>query len=139
MAEYLLELYIVPQSSSSEKALRHVKEVLRNLPNGAYRIKVFDVLKAVKQCEKMHIMTAPTLIRKKPLPERYIIGGFTDAGSLASAIGLDSDGAVCGKPGEKNRRGIKYVPYMPSPGRSGNRNKNMRDVLIEKRRRRSYR
>ena len=71
---YVFHLYISGASPRSKRALANVKEICEKHLKGRYDLKVVDIFQSPAQLESDHIVAAPTLIRKKPLPVRRFIG-----------------------------------------------------------------
>lgn len=92
-AEYVLHLYVSGASSRSKRALINVKEICEEHLKGRYDLKVVDIFQSPAQLEGDHIVAAPTLIRKKPLPVRRVIGdNLFDKDKLFSELAI-SDAA----------------------------------------------
>jgi len=92
-AEYVLHLYVSGASPRSKRALTNVKEICEEHLKGRYDLKVVDIFQSPAQLERDHIVAAPTLIRKKPLPVRRVIGdNLFDKDKLFSELAI-SDAA----------------------------------------------
>jgi circadian clock protein KaiB len=89
-AEYVLHLYISGASPRSKRALTNVKEICEEHLKGRYDLKVVDIFQSPAQLERDHIVAAPTLIRKKPLPVRRFIGdNLFDKDKLFSGLAIN--------------------------------------------------
>ena len=92
-AEYVLHLYVSGASPRSKRALTNVKEICEERLKGRYDLRVVDIFQSPAQLEGDHIVAAPTLIRKKPLPVRRVIGdNLFDKDKLFSELAI-SDAA----------------------------------------------
>jgi len=92
-AEYVLHLYVSGASPRSKRALTNVKEICEEHLKGRYDLRVVDIFQSPAQLEGDHIVAAPTLIRKKPLPVRRFIGdNLFDKDKLFSELAI-SDAA----------------------------------------------
>lgn len=90
---YVFHLYISGASPRSKRALANVKEICEEHLKGRYDLKVIDIFQSPAQLEGDHIVAAPTLIRKKPLPVRRFIGdNLFDKDKLFSGLAI-SDAA----------------------------------------------
>jgi circadian clock protein KaiB len=90
---YVFHLYISGASPRSKRALANVKEICEKHLKGRYDLKVIDIFQSPAQLERDHIVAAPTLIRKKPLPVRRFIGdNLFDKDKLFSQLAI-SDAA----------------------------------------------
>ena len=92
-AQYVLHLYVSGASPRSKRALTNVKEICEEHLKGRYDLRVVDIFQSPAQLEGDHIVAAPTLIRKKPLPVRRVIGdNLFDKDKLFSGLAI-SDAA----------------------------------------------
>jgi len=92
-AQYVLHLYVSGASPRSKRALTNVKEICEEHLKGRYDLRVVDIFQSPAQLEGDHIVAAPTLIRKKPLPVRRVIGdNLFDKDKLFSELAI-SDAA----------------------------------------------
>ncbi len=85
--KYILKLYITGQTANSQRALRNLKDILKNELKGLYTLKVIDVLENPKLAEDDKILATPTLTRVLPPPVRKIIGNLSDKEKVL--LGLD--------------------------------------------------
>ena len=85
--KYLLKLYIVGKTTNSEKAVKHLREILDTDFKGVYSLKIIDVVKNPELAEKDKILAVPTLSRILPRPVRSIIGDLSDKEKVL--LGLD--------------------------------------------------
>ena len=90
---YVFHLYISGASPRSKRALANVKEICEEYLKGRYELKVIDIFQNPAQLEREHVIAAPTLIRKKPLPVcRFIGDTLFDKDKLFSGLAI-SDAA----------------------------------------------
>lgn len=85
--KHVLKLYITGQTSSSTRAIKNLKDILKNELKGVYQLKVIDVLKNPRLAEEDKILATPTLTKALPLPIRRIIGDLSDKDKVL--LGLD--------------------------------------------------
>jgi circadian clock protein KaiB len=85
--KYILKLYIVGSSSSSELALKNLNEIISQDLKNRIQLKVIDVRKHPQLAEDDKILAVPTLIKELPLPIRKIIGDLSNKEKVL--LGLD--------------------------------------------------
>lgn len=86
---HVFHLYISGASPRSKRALANVKEICEKHLKGKYDLKVVDIFQSPAQLEDDHIVAAPTLIRKQPLPIRRFIGAnLFDKDKLFSELAI---------------------------------------------------
>jgi circadian clock protein KaiB len=86
--EYVLRLYISGASSNSIKAVSNIKQICEVHIKNKYILEVIDVHQQQKLAEKEQLIALPMLIRKKPLPERRLIGDMSDTQKVLKGLGL---------------------------------------------------
>ena len=86
-SKYLLKLYVLGQTANSQKAIKHLNDLLKNELKGLYTLKIIDVLKNPGLAEEDKILATPTLIKTLPSPIRKIIGDLSDSEKVL--LGLD--------------------------------------------------
>ncbi|AVH65448.1 circadian clock protein KaiB [Nostoc sp. 'Peltigera membranacea cyanobiont' N6] len=84
---YVLKLYVAGNTPNSVRALKTLKDILEQEFEGAYALKVIDVLKSPQLAEEDKILATPTLSKILPPPVRKIIGDLSDRERVL--IGLD--------------------------------------------------
>ncbi len=86
-AIYVLKLYVTGQTTNSIKAIKNLKDILKNGLKDIYRLKVIDILKNPQLAEEDKILATPVLVRVLPPPIRKIIGDLSDKEKVL--LGLD--------------------------------------------------
>jgi len=76
--DYVLRLFITGASPNSVRALTNIKGVCENYLKGRYKLEIIDVYQQAEIAEKEQLVALPMLIRKKPLPEKRLIGDMSD-------------------------------------------------------------
>jgi circadian clock protein KaiB len=84
---YELRLYVTGMTPRSARAIANVKEICEEYLKGRYDLQVLDVYQQPVLAEGEQIIALPTLIKKRPLPLRRIIGDLSDREQVL--IGLD--------------------------------------------------
>jgi len=86
--EYVLRLFISGASSNSVKAVNNIKQIFEGHIKNNYILEVIDVHQQQNLAEKEQLIALPMLIRKKPLPERKLIGDMSDTKKVLKGLGL---------------------------------------------------
>jgi circadian clock protein KaiB len=86
--EYVLRLYISGASTNSVKAVNNIKQICEGHIKNKYILEVIDVHQQQKLAEKEQLIALPMLIRKKPLPEKKLIGDMSDTKKVLKGLGL---------------------------------------------------
>lgn len=85
--KYLLRLYITGSTSRSIIAFTNLKNICEEYLEGRYELEVIDLYQKPSLALGDQIIAAPTLIKKRPLPFRRIIGDMSDKEKVL--LGLD--------------------------------------------------
>jgi circadian clock protein KaiB len=86
--EYVLRLFITGATPNSARALTNIKNICEQHLHGRYRLEIIDVYQQKEIAEKEQLVALPLLIKKQPLPERRLIGDFSDTEKVMQALGL---------------------------------------------------
>ena len=76
-AVYILTLYVTGQSVRSQRAVANLRS-LCDVLGAACELTIVDVLERPQMAEDERILATPTVIRRRPLPPRRIIGDLSD-------------------------------------------------------------
>jgi circadian clock protein KaiB len=74
---YVLALFVTGQSVRSQRAVANLRELCDGLGD-ACELTVIDVLERPQVAEDERILATPTVIRRRPLPLRRVIGDLSD-------------------------------------------------------------
>ena len=86
--KYILKLYVVESSFSSDLALRNLKEIITQESKTVFQLDVIDVRKHPQLAEDDKILAIPTLIKKLPPPAKKIIGDLSNKEKLLLDLDL---------------------------------------------------
>jgi circadian clock protein KaiB len=83
-----LTLFVSGTSPTSTKAVRRLRDLCdRHFPDG-YDLQIIDIYQQPEVVASRGVLAVPTLIKELPLPERVLIGDFTDEVRVLAALGL---------------------------------------------------
>lgn len=87
--DYMLRLFITGASPNSVRALTNIKQICEDHLKGRYSLEIIDVYQQAEIAEKEQLVALPLLIRKKPLPERRLIGDMSDIGKVLKGLEIN--------------------------------------------------
>ncbi len=77
-ATYILKLFITGASPNSIRAVANTKKICEKYLKDRFELEVIDIHQQPTMAEKEELIALPLLIRKRPLPERRLIGDMSD-------------------------------------------------------------
>ena len=86
--EYIFHLYITGATPNSTRAVRNIKEICELHLKGRYELLIMDIYQQPELAKQEQIIAAPTLVKKRPLPARRLIGDLSDRARVLAALGL---------------------------------------------------
>ena len=86
-AVYVLTLYVTGQSVRSQRAVANLQRVCEVLGD-ACELTIIDVLERPQVAEDERILATPTVIRRRPLPLRRVIGDLSDRDKVVAWLDL---------------------------------------------------
>ncbi|HYP87069.1 MAG TPA: circadian clock KaiB family protein [Polyangiaceae bacterium] len=88
---YELVLYISGTTPQSSATLQTLVAICKERLEGLYDLVVVDVYQEPARARADQIIVAPTLFKKRPLPQRRIVGDLSDRAQLLRGLGLPLD------------------------------------------------
>jgi circadian clock protein KaiB len=85
--KYVLRLYVTGITPRSTKAILNIKGICEEHLKGRYILEVIDIYQRPQLARDEQILATPTLIKKLPLPLRFLVGDLSDKEKVL--IGLD--------------------------------------------------
>ncbi|MBC8178460.1 MAG: circadian clock protein KaiB [Desulfobacteraceae bacterium] len=85
---YEIRLYTAGRTPKSERAVRDLKVLLEGDFEGQYILQVIDVMERPESAERDDVLATPLAIKVSPLPERRIIGDFTNKENVLKGLGI---------------------------------------------------
>lgn len=86
--EFVLRLFITGATPNSTRALTNIKEICEQHLHGRYSLEIIDVYQQASIAEAEQLVALPLLIKKKPLPEKRLIGDMSDTQKVLKGLGL---------------------------------------------------
>ena len=84
---YALRLYVTGTTSRSVHAVQNLRRICDARLAGRYDLEVIDLYRNAPLARREQIIAAPTLIKRRPLPLRRLLGDMSDEARVL--VGLD--------------------------------------------------
>jgi circadian clock protein KaiB len=84
---YALTLYVAGQSVRSARAVANLRTLCDEL-GASCELTIVDVLERPQAAEDDRILATPTVIRRRPLPLRRVIGDLSDRAKVSTWLDL---------------------------------------------------
>lgn len=85
---FMLALYISGMTPLSRRAIDNIQTLCKEHLAGRYELKIIDICQEPGLAKEAQIIALPTLIKKRPLPMRRLIGDLSDPKRFLLALGL---------------------------------------------------
>lgn len=85
---YQLSLFITGASPNSVRAINNIKAICEEYLAGDYELEIIDVYQIPEIAQKEQIIAVPTLIKKRPAPERRLVGDMSDTVKVLRGLGI---------------------------------------------------
>ena len=87
-SEYVLRLFITGATPNSVRAVANIRQILEDHLKDRYSLEIIDVYQQEAIAEKEQLIALPLLIKKKPLPERRMIGDLSNTEKVLKGLGI---------------------------------------------------
>lgn len=85
---YILRLYITGSTPRAKAAVMKVKTFCEQHLREHYELDVIDIYQQPAYAREEQIIAAPTLVKKMPQPLKKVVGDFSNASRVMTALGL---------------------------------------------------
>ena len=85
---FFLFLYVTGATPGSCRAVASLKSFCEEHLKGRYALEVIDIYRQPDLAEEDQVLATPTLIRKRPLPRRRLVGDLSDEERLLAGLGV---------------------------------------------------
>lgn len=86
--DFVLRLFITGATPNSIRALTNIKEICEQHLKGRYSLEIIDVYQQKRAAEEEQLIALPLLIKKRPLPEKRLIGDLSDTDKVLKGLGI---------------------------------------------------
>jgi circadian clock protein KaiB len=84
----VLRLYVTGMTPRSSRAVANLRLLCETHLPDRYDLQVIDLYQQPASAKDEQILAAPTLIKKRPLPQRRMIGDMSDETRVLAGIGV---------------------------------------------------
>jgi circadian clock protein KaiB len=84
----VLQLYVSGMSSKSMEAVENIKRLCKEFLSDALELEIIDIYKNPEAAVESHIVFSPSLIKRRPLPKKVLIGTLADTEKVIKALGI---------------------------------------------------
>jgi len=88
-AEYFLCLYVSGSTLKSARAVVNIKRICEECLKNRYTLEVIDIYQQPDLARRDQIVAVPTLIKRRPLPPRRLVGDLSNRESVLQGLDLD--------------------------------------------------
>ena len=88
-AEYVLCLFVTGATPNSVRAITNIKGICEEHLEGNYSLEIVDIYQQADVARKEQLVALPMLLKKKPLPEKRLIGDLSDTDKVLNALGIN--------------------------------------------------
>ena len=85
---YQLYLYVTGASVNSVRAITNLRRICETYLAGKYSLEVIDVHQQKQIAEQEQLIALPLLVKRRPLPERRLIGDLSDSEKVLKGLGI---------------------------------------------------
>lgn len=86
--QYDLCLYVTGMTFRSARAIENLRAFCRRHLEGRHTLRIFDLYQQPALAREEQLVAAPTLVKRKPLPQRRLVGDLSNQERVRAALGL---------------------------------------------------
>ena len=86
--KYDLCLYVTGMTPRSVRAIENVRTLCKEHLEGRHTLRIFDLYQQPALAREEQVIAAPTLVKRKPLPQRRLVGDLSDQERVLTSLGL---------------------------------------------------
>ena len=84
----VLQLYVSGMSPKSMEAIENIKRLCEENLKDTFELEIIDIYKHPEVAAEHQIVFSPSLIKRLPLPQKTLIGKFSDTKKVITALGI---------------------------------------------------
>src|SRR2546421_6063067 len=89
---YVLRLFVTGMTPHSTRAVANLKAICEQHLAGRYDLGVIDLYQQPALARGEQILAAPTLVKRRPLPPRRLVGNLSRTDRVLAGLGIRTDG-----------------------------------------------
>ncbi len=84
----VLQLYVSGMSQKSMEAIQNIRKMCDEHLEGVFDLEIIDIYKNPEVAVEQQVIFSPSLIKRRPLPQKIFIGTFTDTEKVVRGLGI---------------------------------------------------
>jgi circadian clock protein KaiB len=85
---YMMRLFVTGATPNSIRAISNLKRICEQYIPERYSLEIIDVYQDTSIAEKEQLVALPLLIKKRPFPERRLIGDMSNSDRVLRGLGI---------------------------------------------------
>ena len=84
----LLRLFVAGNTPRSQTTIQILRQLFDQQLQGRYQLEVIDIYQQPELAREENIIATPTLIKDSPLPQKRLVGDFTQIERVLACLGI---------------------------------------------------
>ena len=84
----VLQLYVSGMSPRSMEAIENINKICAEFLEGSFQLEIIDLYKHPEVASEQQIVFSPSLIKRRPLPKKTLVGTFSDSRKVIRGLGI---------------------------------------------------
>ena len=84
----VLQLYVSGMSPRSMEAIENINKICSEFLEDSFQLEIIDLYKHPEVASEQQIIFSPSLIKRRPLPKKTIVGTFSDSQKVIKGLGI---------------------------------------------------
>jgi len=84
----VLQLYVSGMSPRSMEAIENINKICSEFLEDSFHLEIIDLYKHPEVASEQQIIFSPSLIKRRPLPKKTLVGTFSDSRKVIRGLGI---------------------------------------------------
>lgn len=84
----VLQLYVSGMSPKSMEAIENINKICSEFLEDSFQLEIIDLYKHPEVASEQQIIFSPSLVKRRPLPKKTLVGTFSDTGKVIRGLGI---------------------------------------------------
>src|ERR1700733_12184004 len=84
----ILQLYVSGMSPRSMEAIENINKICSEFLEDSFQLEIVDLYKHPEVASEQQIIFSPSLIKRHPLPQKTLVGTFSDSQKVIRGLGI---------------------------------------------------
>jgi circadian clock protein KaiB len=84
----VLQLYVSGMSPKSMEAIENINKICSEMLEDSFQLEIIDLYKHPEVASEQQIIFSPSLIKRRPLPKKTLVGTFSDSQKVIRGLGI---------------------------------------------------